>query len=936
MTTPPHQTSRRSRALGPVGRLASRRMWRDRWLVVASMVVVSLASFLAYAGPQLVLGTLDAGAADALEEGNAPASFDLVFPVGNPGGNNVDAVRGLALPSVDGATTIMAGNIPSATASIVAESHFWAQTAPMNLTDMVDADERADAAAERREPVTRARPDVSLTLGFILGLEPVAVEGRLPSITADQQAPGENMPPAEPLEIALTAPVAKSLGVAVGTEMTVSSRRGGSIAVVVVGIVDLSAHAELLTEYLPDALEPTMTPAGAAQDRTRVTVILGADAAAAFTARTHTTLTGTQRFLVDPDKLTLDLARTVPPELGDLTGRTEDLLPDAGITPRLDAPLVAALEGYPIKARAALAQMSVLIAGVVAAAAGVIALMARLVVSARRTDIALERARGASVTTTAVTLLLEHAVVTVAGVALGYGAALVFAPGADPLDPLVGFIAAVSLLAAPFIGAYTAREMWRGRRAPANRADRARLERVVKAKSITRDVVIIGVGVLAVMSLRDRSVLSSTGDGVDLFLSTGPVLVSLAASIVMLRAYPAPMRMVQSLARRTRRVGGLLVLARARERVAALPLITLALALAVAAFGALLSTTVLVGQENASWQRTGAEIRINQALTPAEVTTLTDKGLTVSTVLYAPATTVALGANLDPATVLGIDASYADLVDAAGLPGGAELRALSARAEAWSPGDPLPAIASPSIAELDVYGRSDVFLGRTYHPVDIEAAEVNAPDGWAKGPYIVVPLDLLLGLETQEPIEANRTFVGGPGADAAVTGLGLPAEVVTSRQAWLDAARGSALIGGVQQVMVLAVAAVAALAALGLLVSVIDGSRRRSRALALLRTQGVDTRYGWLLAAADLVPLILASAIAGAAGAALVVWLLAGTLGLDVLTGEITAPVMAVNTVHLALGGAGLVVLALGAMLAEVVAQRRSKLSEVLRYGETR
>jgi putative ABC transport system permease protein len=478
--------------------------------------------------------------------------------------------------------------------------------------------------------------------------------------------------------------------------------------------------------------------------------------------------------------------------------------------------------------------------------------------------------------------------------------------------------------------------MWRGRRAPANRADRARLERAVKAKAITRDVLVVGIGALAVMSLRDRSVVSSPRDGIDLFLSTGPVLVSLSAAVVVLRVYPVPMRAVQGIARRTRRIGGLLTLARAREKVGALPLITLALALAVAAFGALLSTTVVVGQENASWQRTGGEVRIRQELTPEQVATLTDKGLTVSTVLQAPATTIALGSNLDPATVLAVDSSYADVVEAAGLPGGAELRTLATRAEAWSPGDPLPAIASPSVAAMDVYGRSDIFLGRNYLPIAIEPGVMSAADGWAEGPYVIVPLELLLSLETQEPIVANRTFVSGVGADDAVTALGLPNEVVTSRQAWLDASRGSALIGGVQQVMVLAVGAVAALAALGLLVSVIDGSRQRSRALALLRTQGVGTKYGWLLAAADLVPLILGAAIAGAAGAALVVWLLTDTLGLDVLTGEITAPVLAVNAAHLAFGGVGLAVLALGAMLAEVVAQRRSKLSEVLRYGETR
>jgi hypothetical protein len=237
---------------------------------------------------------------------------------------------------------------------------------------------------------------------------------------------------------------------------------------------------------------------------------------------------------------------------------------------------------------------------------------------------------------------------------------------------------------------------------------------------------------------------------------------------------------------------------------------------------------------------------------------------------------------------------------------------------------------------MDIYDRSDAFLGKTYVPIDIEGEASTAADGWAEGPYVIVPLEALLLVETDEQVGANLAFISGHGADAAIAGLRLPAEDVVSRAVWLDATRGSALMGGVQEVMMWAVSAVAALAAVGLLVSVIDGSRRRSRALALLRTQGVGTGYGWLLAAADLVPVIVAAAVAGAAGAALAVWLLSGTMGLGILTGELTPPVLAINATHLAFGAGGLAALACAAVLAEVGAGRRSKLSEVLRYGETR
>lgn len=931
-------TARSPRTVGPVVTLAARRMWRDRWLVAASFVVVGLASFLAYAGPRIVLGTLDAGAADTF--GNDPAApvIDLVFPVGNTAGNNVDSVRGLGLDGVDLGTQAMIDNVPAATASIVTAHEFWAQLSSFAIVAMGDVDDLATEEGEDAKPAERGPSDVTMTVGFIQGLDAIATEGRLPETTANQLKPGPDMPEAEPLEVALTAPIAARLGIGVGDYVTVSRPRGIPIQLVVVGIWDLGANEDILAGHLPEALAPVTTTGDAGNEVTRVGIIVGPDAAAALTSRTESPLTARLRLVVDPDALTLDLARTIPDQLDNLALETEDLLPGAGITPHLETTVADALRGYPVRAHAALAQMSVLTAGVVAAAAAVIALMARLVVSAREGDIALERARGASVSTTVIALLIEHAVVTAAGVALGYAAARAVAPGADPADPLVGFVAAVSLLAAPMLGGLAARRMWRGRRAPANRTDRKRIQRTAWQRVVTRDVVILAIAVLAVLSLRGRSVLAAPGEGVDLFLSAGPVLVSLAAAVLVLRLYPVPMRLVQIAARRTRRIGGLLSLARAREGAAALPLITLSLSIAVATSGVLLTTTVLAGQETASWQRTGADVRIDAALTAADAASLSDAGLTVSTALHLPVTTITLGSNVKSATLLAVDSRFADAVQAAGLPGADALRSLAARGAAWSPGEPLPAIASQSVSAMDVYGESQIFAGRVYIPITIDGVAGSAADGWSKGagPYVIVPLEALLRVPTDEAITPNLTFVNGAGADAAVEALGVPREDVTSRHQWLATARDSALIGGVQRVMVLAVSAVAALAAVGLLVSVIDGSRRRSRALALLRTQGVPGRFGWWLAAAELVPLVAGATIAGAAGAALVVWLLAGTLGLDVLTGGLAAPPLAVNSRDLAWGGIGLAVLGFGAILAEVAAQRRSKLSEVLRYGETR
>src|SRR6187402_1912924 len=86
---------------GALGLLVRRRMWRDRWLVVSSAVIVALATVLAYAGPELVRGTIDRGASDAVRAAGSGANVLVTFPVGNPTGDNVNSVRGLPVEDFD-------------------------------------------------------------------------------------------------------------------------------------------------------------------------------------------------------------------------------------------------------------------------------------------------------------------------------------------------------------------------------------------------------------------------------------------------------------------------------------------------------------------------------------------------------------------------------------------------------------------------------------------------------------------------------------------------------------------------------------------------------------------------------------------------------------------------------------------------------------------
>ncbi|MES1170773.1 MAG: hypothetical protein ABUL56_00240, partial [Actinomycetota bacterium] len=82
--------------------------------------------------------------------------------------------------------------------------------------------------------------------------------------------------------------------------------------------------------------------------------------------------------------------------------------------------------------------------------------------------------------------------------------------------------------------------------------------------------------------------------------------------------------------------------------------------------------------------------------------------------------------------------------------------------------------------------------------------------------------------------------------------------------------------------------------------------------------------------------LTLAAVVGGAVGGVTIMWLLGDTLGLKVLSGGLDDPELAANWTFLGVVGGGILVLLFLAIAAEVLTHRRNKLSEVLRWGESR
>ena len=525
--------------------------------------------------------------------------------------------------------------------------------------------------------------------------------------------------------------------------------------------------------------------------------------------------------------------------------------------------------------------------------------------------------------------LLESAIVTVVGTAIGGLVGLV-SPARDLLP--IAVIAVVALLAAPVQTFFFARSLWTGQREPANRRDRQQRARRRRGQRVVIELGIVALAAAALVSLRGRGLLQNRSGGIDPLLALAPLLLAIAVTIVVVRLYPYPVRAIGSIAQRGRGALGLLGAVRARSAIAVLPLLALTLGSALAVSGALLVNTVRDGQQYASWERVGADARVSAEVDDADVAALRE----APGVDAVSATRARGGVGLDfgttgtTLTVIAVDSSYADVVDA--LPDQPSTDALRELAKQPTTGDAISIVLDPVTAGQLLSDDIAMYYGPKYLPLHVIGTTTVAPEGYVDGPFAYVDIDAVAA-QMPEDYGANSVLLVGQGTDKAVAGL--PADSVLTRSDWIEQRRDLALVSGVESTMVFTIISVGLLAIVALVATVVSGARSRGRALSMLRTLGMNPRFGWWLALAELAPLVLAAVVGGIAAGLVVVLVLAPSLGLDVLAGGISVPPASFSPfVILGLAGAALLLLGLGT-LADVLVHRRDRLSEVLRVGET-
>jgi putative ABC transport system permease protein len=752
-------------------------------------------------------------------------------------------------------------------------------------------------------------------------------------------------PNADPgvVEAAVSAPVARALGLRVDSEFDFAHEQRFSTTIVVriVGIFEPIDPEAAIWSGMGLALAPHVPMSDADPYRA---IALTDDEGIVAADRVAGPTTNTWRYRVDEGRLdaaqldpsvtALAAARNNPPEGGVafVTSLDRTLL-------RLGQRIVAA------RALVAVVQF-----GILATLLGLLVLAARLAVERRRQEFALLRARGGATWTIGGGALTESLMVFPAAATAGWAAGTM-APGrAASTGWLVVLVGAVAVLAVPLLAAASQRRVtFAGIR-------RDLVRHKPSVRRLTAEISVLVLGGLGVLLLRRRG-LDQHG-GVDPFLVSVPVLLAIGTAMLALRLFPWSLRAAGRLATRSRGAVAFLGLSRAGRTAPAViwPLAVLVVAITTGVFCASVNTTI----NDARDRVTDAEIAADAVLTGYAFSPETPRRLAavpgvtgVAAAAVHADTPVRPPPGRDiteraPVVVAIVDApTWASVLERSGLDHAFPPDWLAATAGEGA----VPAVVSPAVAEDVSAGGITEVQGQQYafRTAGVMAQFPGLDRDLTR--FVVLPWQALPSGAT--PLPPNRILVAGSRADPAalraagdagqrewlsevlqrdVDRLPLPTRVTT----WRDHRAGLERTGA-NEVLTATFAGGAAgatvLALLAVGFAVVADARTRGRALSRLRTMGLSPRQGRGLLMYELAPLVGTAVLAGGVVGLALPGLFAPALGLSTFTAGVA---VRLRIDPMVVGGMlALVVAALAAaILVEGMVNRRLRLGEVLRVGE--
>jgi putative ABC transport system permease protein len=804
-----------------------------------------------------------------------------------------------------------------------------------------------------RYPVATQAPSPTTSAGMPVVVQPGAKPIIVNPSTGKPIAvkPGGKHPaPALPtLEVAMSTQTAAKFGLHAGAKFVMTGPESAEtgqkvqVTVVVTGIVAATEPTSNFWSVDPNILAPGLQGPSDGQYWAGAIMVGPAETQELENYFGPANLQLEWVFPLDVSSLTGQQVQPLSDALGNLTSQVPALTGNlAPVAPTLttSSTLQFALDQFIATAQSVDTLLWLLYVSLTITGLAVLLLAGRMVAMRRRAELAVIRARGAS--------LRQIAFSTAGGAALGCVPAAVIAvvlaivavPGAGsaqaagaaggwwpPIAILVVAVCGPALIAA-----------WQHRLPKPGIADR----RQTRARTrLIIEVMLIAAAVAGIVVFRNQG--SQAGSGVNFDTSSAPLLVAIPVVIVVLRLYPLVLRGLLRLSTRTSRAPAFVGLARASRTALtpALPAFALVLALTVAAFAGMVRDAVTNGEIAASWQTTGADATVTPApsliITPTAVRAIADvPGVTHATGVWNELWETPAGAQLN---VLAVDpASYAALVASGqGFPAvDAGLIAVPGTA-----GAPQPVLASPQAA-ADL-GHGVVALSTdqaVVAPVRVRVAGVvsGTPALPGGGAFVIVPVAAIRSTATPPiPAPVNEMLLNGASIDharlSAVTGHLLLGGYVTYRSDVLSGLIGGPLQRGAFTLFTLAVGVAAALGLAVMLLELALGASERDATLARLATMGLgEGQRAWVVAL-EVLPAVIAAAVAAWACAVALPRVLAPDLNLSVFTGSSNSVPLAANVASVAVPLFGLALVAVVALGIEIRWGRRRGAAS-LRVGE--
>jgi putative ABC transport system permease protein len=417
---------------------------------------------------------------------------------------------------------------------------------------------------------------------------------------------------------------------------------------------------------------------------------------------------------------------------------------------------------------------------------------------------------------------------------------------------------------------------------------------------------------------------------VNLYISAAPVLVAIPAVIVALRIYPLILRGLLRWAARGRSATGFLGMARAARGALtpSLPTYALVLAITVAAFAGLVRDAVTRGEVNASWQAAGADVTVSDVGWPEGIPTAAQHALAAvrgvehaavvsEWTLTPPQGAAVIAIAVDPA-------SYSALVASSATWPAVNPRLLTADR----------VLASPQ-AMAAFGGHKTVTLNFFSAPVRVRVAGTlsGTPALPAGGAFVVIPESLLAHLPYVVP---NFMLLNGPRIDTArltaVVKKMVPVPATVVRSQLLGQLTGAPLQRSTFPLFALALAVAAGLGLAVMLLQLALGAADREATLARLATMGFGGGRRGRLVMIEVLPAVIAAAVAAIAAALVLPRIVAPAINLSVFTGSGAHVPLVPDVPSIALPITGLIAVAAVTLAIEI--QARRSVVATLRGGE--